>query len=104
MVATREVKVGGKHYLQVVEYKKTHDGRTKTEVLKSFGENSLENKMRAEQFSASYDRLKELTIQQREQNSSADILSAGLTIFGIILGAAVVGAVIDEFTGGESTE
>ena len=47
------------------------------------------------------EKLKELTIQQREQNSTADILSAGLAIFGIILGAAVVGAVIDEFTGGE---
>jgi len=99
VASTRTVKVGGKHYLQVVEYKKTHDGRTKTEVLKSFGENSLESKMRAEQFSASYDQLRELSIQHREQNSSDDILSAGLAIFGIILGAAIVGAVIDEFSG-----
>jgi len=99
VVFTRSVKVGGKHYLQVVEYKKTHDGKTKTEVLKSFGENSLENKMKAEQFSASYDQLKELTIQHREQNNSDDIRSAGLAIFGIILGAVIVGALIDEFSG-----
>jgi len=39
-----------------------------------------------------------LAIQHREQNDSGDILSAGLAIFGIILGVAVVGAVINEFT------
>jgi len=97
VAATRTVKVGGKHYLQVVEYKKIQDGKTKVDVLKSFGENSLENKMRAEQFSVSHNQLKELAIQHREQNDSGDILSAGLAIFGIILGVAVVGAVINEF-------
>jgi len=99
MASTRTVTVGGTSYLQVVEYKKTNDGKAKIDVVKSFGRDSLENRMKAEQFSASYDKLKELTIQQREQNSTDDILAAGLTIFGIILGAAVVGAVIDEFTG-----
>jgi len=57
--------------------------------------------MRAEQFSASHNQLKELAIQHREQNSSEEIFRAGLAIFGIILGAAIVGAVIDEFGGGE---
>lgn len=96
MVSTRTVKVGGKQYLQVVEYKKIQNGKTKIDVVKSFGENSLENKMRAEQFSSSHNQLKELAIQHREQHNSGDIVSAGLAIFGIILGAAVVGAVINE--------
>ena len=97
MVSTRTVKVGGKQYLQVVKYKKIQDGKTKVKVIKTFGENSLENRMRAEQFTTSHNQLKELAIQNREQHNTEDIVRAGLTIFGIILGAAVVGAVIDEF-------
>lgn len=99
MVVTRAVKVAGKQYLQVVEYKKNQDGKTKVKVVKTFGENTLENRMRAEQFSSSYDQLKEFTIQHGEQNDSDDFRSAGLAIFGIILGVVIVGAVIDEFSG-----
>ena len=98
MVTTRTVKVGGKRYLQVVKYNKIPDGKTRVKVVQTFGENSLENKMRAAQFSASYNQLQDLAIQNREQHNSDEIIRAGLTIFGIILGAAVVGAVIDEFT------
>ncbi len=97
MVVTRAVKVAGKQYLQVVEYKKIQNGKTKVKVVKTFGENTLENKMRAEQFSLSHNQLKELAIQHREQNGSGDILSAGLAIFGIILGATIVAGVINEF-------
>jgi len=98
MVTTRTVKVGGKHYLQVVKYNKIPDGKTRVKVVQTFGENSLENKMKAAQFSTSYNQLQDLAIQNREQHNSEEIVRAGLAIFGIILGAAVVGAVIDEFT------
>ena len=97
MVSTRTIKVAGKQYLQVVKYNKISNGKTRVKVVKTFGENSLENRMRAEQFSISHNQLKELAIQNREQHNTEDIVRAGLTIFGIILGAAVVGAVIDEF-------
>jgi len=97
MVTMRTVKVGGKQYLQVVKYNKIPDGKTKVKVVKTFGENSLENRMRAEQFSASHNQLKELAIQNREQPNTTEFVRAGLAIFGIILGAAVVTAVIDEF-------
>ena len=50
--------------------------------------------MKAEQFSASYDKLKEIAEQEKEQNNSKDLLGPALAIFGIILGAAVVVAVL----------
>jgi len=101
MVSTRTVVVNGTPYLQVVEYKKTKDGKTKIDVVKSFGRYSLENRMRAEQFSASYDKLKEMAVQLRNENSSSEILSAGLAIFGIILGVAIVAGVLNEAFGDE---
>jgi len=97
VVVTRAVKVAGKQYLQVVEYKKIQDGKTKVKVVKTFGENTLENKMRAEQFSLSHNQLKELAIKHKKQNDSDEILSASLAIFGSILGLAIVVGVINEF-------
>jgi len=94
MASTRTITVGGIPYLQVVDYKKTKEGKTKIDVVKSFGRETLENKMKAEQFAASYDKLKEIAEEQREQNSSTDLLGPALAIFGIILGAAVVAAVL----------
>ena len=96
MASTRTVVVGGTPYLQVVEYKKTKDGKAKIDVVKSFGRDTLENRMKAEQFSASYDKLKEMAVQQGSQNSSSEMISAGLAIFGIILGAAIVVGVLKE--------
>ena len=94
MASTRTITVGGIPYLQVVDYKKTKEGKTKINVIKSFGRESLENRMKAEQFSASYDKLKEIAKHEKDQNSSTDLLRPALAIFGIILGAAVVIAVL----------
>lgn len=94
MASTRIITVSGIPYLQVVDYKKTKDGKPKIDVVKSFGRDSLENRMKAEQFSASYDKLKEIAEQEKEQNNSKDLLGPALAIFGIILGAAVVVAVL----------
>jgi len=94
MASTRTITVGGVPYLQVVDYKKTKDGKTKIDVVKSFGRESIENRMKAEQFTASYDKLKEIAEQQKDQNNTTDLLGPALAIFGIILGAAVVAAVL----------
>jgi len=50
--------------------------------------------MKAEQFTASYDKLKEIAEHHKDQSSSTDLLGPALAIFGIILGAAVVAAVL----------
>ncbi len=99
MASARTIMVNGIAYLQVVEYKKTSDGKIKMDVIKSFGRDSLENRMKAEQFAASYDRLKEVAEQQKEKSGSGDLLKPALAIFGIILGAVVVGAIIKEVLG-----
>ena len=101
MVSTRRVVVGGIPYIQVVDYKKTHEGKTKIDVVKSFGRDTLESRMKAGQFSASYEKLKELAIQQRDQSSSGDFASTALAIFGIILGTAIVVGVLGEIFGDE---
>jgi len=94
MASTRTITVNGIPYLQVVDYKKTNDGKTKIDVVKSFGRESIENRMKAEQFTASYDKLKEIAERHNDQNNSTDLLGPALAIFGIILGVAVVGAVL----------
>ena len=94
MASTRTITVNGIPYLQVVDYKRTNDGKTKIDVVKSFGRESLENRMKAEQFTASYDKLKEIAEQQKDQNNTTDLLGLALAIFGTILGAAVVAAVL----------
>ena len=94
MASTRTITVNGIPYLQVVDYKKNNDGKTKIDVVKSFGRESIENRMKAEQFTASYDKLKEIAEQHHDQNNTTDLLGPALAIFGIILGVAVVGAVL----------
>lgn len=94
MASTRTITVGGIPYLQVVDYKKTNDGKTKIDVIKSFGRESLENRMKAEQFAISYDKLKEIAEQEKKNNDSKELLTPALAIFGIVLGATIVAAVL----------
>ena len=96
MASVRTITVGGRRYLQVVEYASV-SGRRRTRVLRSFGPDTLENRLKAEQFASNYNAFR--SIAQREaQQPNVDIgnlLKAGLVIFGIILGAKIISDIID---------
>jgi len=102
LASVRVTKVGGAEYLQVVEYDYS-GGQAKTKVLNSFGRNTLENRLRAEQYAAEYDRLKgfagEFAKTQPQNNPPNDLVNTALAVFGIVLGAAVVIAVLNEIFG-----
>lgn len=100
MASVRTINVGGRNYLQAVEYVNLGERRS-IRVLKSFGPDNLQNRLQAEQFVSNYNTLR--SIAQREvQQPNVDIqnlLKAALVIFGIILGAAIISEIIDELTG-----
>lgn len=98
MTSVRTTNIGGIPYLQVVEYVKSPDGKTKIDVVKSFGRDGMENRMKAEQFAASYDKLKEVAQNRKDEKKgdSDDFGNTALAVFGVILGAAIVGAVLHE--------
>ena len=99
LVSVRTVSIGGVPYLQVVSYVKQQDGRTKIDVVRSFGRETMENRMKAEQFANSYNTLKDLASQfknQRRNNDDNDLLSSALAIFGVILGAGIIAGIIHE--------
>lgn len=100
MASVRVVKVGGVDYLQVVEYVRLPNGKYKVDVIKSFGKDNLENRMKAEQFAAEYDRLKNLAKGYASApKKDQDFLQTALAVFGIVLGAAVVIAILKEIFG-----
>jgi hypothetical protein len=81
----RTVNVSGKQYLSVVETQP--NGSIK--VLQSFGQHNIENWLRANQYAASYNKLRELR-QQAPSSDGDTLLKAALAIFGVILGAAII--------------
>lgn len=93
MASVRTITINGVPYLQVVGYSKTKDSKPKIDVIKSFGRDSLESRMKAEQFVASYNKLQDLAKEMKNKPKS-DLLSAALAIFGIVLGAAIVVALL----------
>jgi hypothetical protein len=99
MASVRTINVGGRNYLQAVEYVNLGERRS-IRVLKSFGPDNLQNRLQAEQFVSNYNTFR--SIAQREvQQPNVDIqnlLKAALVIFGIILGAAIISEIIDELT------
>ena len=100
MASVRTVNVGGTQYLQVVEYYRKNDGRQSLRVLKSFGQNNIENWLRANQFAYSYDQLKSIGTRAAESNVNWDeLLKGALTVVGVVLGAAVVASVLNEIFG-----
>ena len=104
MASVRSVKVGNTSYLQVVEYIHRQDGKIVIDVIKSFGRDSLENRLRAEQFAAEYDRLKHLAHRYASTSTrppAADFLQAAIAIFGFILGAAIVVEILKQIFGEE---
>jgi len=100
MASVRTVRVGGTEYLQVVEYYRRPDGRQSLRVLKSFGQNNIENWLKANQFATSYVQLRNIGIQAAQENVNwDDLLKGALTVFGVILGATVVAAVLKDIFG-----
>ncbi len=100
MVSVRTTRIGGIDYLQVVEY---HSNNQTIKVIKSFGKDNLENRMKAEQFAADYDKLKTIAQQQASKNrnnqNGDDFWKVAFAVFGLVLGAAVVKAILDEIFG-----
>ena len=91
----RTVRVGERRYLQVVETQPNGS----LSVLQSFGEYNLENWLKAEQFANSYNQLRELAQTNKPAGSPDELLRAALAIFGVVLGAALVGSIIDALSG-----
>ena len=100
MPSVRVVDVSGKQYLQVVEYYRRPNGKQSVRVLKSFGRYNIENWLKANQFSVAYDQLKSIAAQASTNKSNLnELLGAALTVFGIILGATLVAAIIRDIFG-----
>lgn len=81
----RTVIVNGTRYVQAVESR----GGGVVRVLQSFGRYEAETWMKAQQFVASYNHLQDLR-QPQQQFNTDELLTAGIAIFGIILGAKIV--------------
>ncbi len=89
----RTVTVNGQRYVQAVV---TQPGGS-VKILQSFGQYGSESWLKAQQFVASYNRLLELRGERRSQAFGAnELLTAGLAIFGIILGAKIVQELLAE--------
>lgn len=102
MVSVRVVKVGDSEYLQVVEYARS-SGQVKTRVLSSFGKNTWENRLKAEKYAADYDRLRQVATEYASspggQDNRNDFVNFALAVFGLILGVAVVVALLNDILG-----
>lgn len=71
-------------------------------MLSSFGQNTVENWLPANQFASSYDQLRAIGARAAENKVDWDeLLKGALTVFGVILGAAIVAAVLNEILGGD---
>lgn len=81
------MRVNGKEYLQVVEYKSIQ-GKEKVIILKSFGENNLMNRLQAIQFKASFQALKAFKTDANVQGAEdlQTVVNLALVAFGAILG------------------
>jgi hypothetical protein len=99
MVTVRTINVGGKRYLQVVEYI-TVGGKSKIKILKSFGPDNLTNRLKAEQFASNYDTFRSVAQREVQQSNIKldDLMKGALVIFGLILGAKVIYDIIESIT------
>jgi hypothetical protein len=95
MASVRVINVGGRNYLQVVEYVNV-GGKSTIKVLRSFGQDNLENRLQAEHFASNYNSFKAIAKKEVKPGNSGDFLKAALVIFGIILGAAIISEIVDE--------
>jgi hypothetical protein len=99
MASVRTINVGGRSYLQVVEYVNV-GGKRSIKILKSFGPDNLQNRLQAEQFASNYNTLRSIAQREVQQpNVNIDnLLKGALVIFGIILGAKIISDIIDELS------
>jgi hypothetical protein len=102
MTSVRVVKVGGSEYLQVVEYARS-SGQVQTKVLSSFGKNTWENRLKAEKYAADYDRLRQVATEYANSNGGqgnrSDFMTFALAVFGLVLGIAVIVALLNDVFG-----
>ncbi len=97
--SVRTTKVGDTHYLQVVRYYRK-DGKNKTKVIKSFGRDMLENRLKAQQFATNYNSLADMAKKELERNEKrGNLWTFALVLFGAILGAAIINEILDEAAG-----
>ena len=93
MPSIRKIKVGKKEYLQVVEYTKG-----KAKVLKSFGKDSLETRGKAIQFvENNYALIKFVKEGIKNKEKKENIEKIALTVFGSILGGALVMKLLEKY-------
>lgn len=99
MASVRTITVGGRNYLQVVEYVKV-DGKRRIKILKSFGPDTLENRLKAEQFASNYNTFRSVARKevQKPNVTAEDFLKGALVIFGIILGAKIISEIINDLS------
>ena len=99
MASVRTTTVGEKAYLQAVEYV-NDNGRRRIQVLKSFGSDSLQSRLQAEQFVSNYNTFRSVAQKETQQPNVkvADLLTGALVVFGIILGAKIIYDIVDELT------
>jgi hypothetical protein len=94
--SVRTIQVNDTDYLQVVRYFRK-DGKNRIKVIKSFGQDTLENRLKAQQFASNYNSLAEIAQQELERNETKNnIVTIALVLFGLILGAAIIKDLIDE--------
>ena len=94
--SVRTTTVNDNHYLQVVRYYRK-DGKNKTKVIKSFGRDTLENRLKAQQFASNYNSLADMAKAELERNEKiGSLLTFALVLFGAILGATIIQEIIKE--------
>ena len=97
LVRVRSTRVGGRDYLQVVRYV-NESGKSRLHVIKSFGRDNLENRLKANQFASNYNSLYDQA-QTELQNQAVNVetlLKGALVVFGIFLGAKIISEILDE--------
>lgn len=95
----RTINVGQRSYLQAVEYV-NEDGKRSMKILKSFGQDNLENRLQAEQFASNYNTLR-VVAKREAQQPNVDIenlLKGALVIFGLILGTKIIHDIFEELS------
>lgn len=96
--SVRTVKVSNNNYLQVVRYYRK-EGKSKTKIIKSFGRNTLENRLKAQQFATNYNSLADMAKTEFERKETlSSLLTFALVLFGTILGAAIIKEILEEIS------